>query len=136
MHPEARAIAEHMDPDGHHNFLSIKYKIEKGPLDQQPRNQQPRTPEESPNKQDSWEDPPTRWDNSSNWGPLWNDESHRHSDDKDYPRDRPFTPDPRVAQSETKNIIHATLLTSQAEHEQGTSGKKTSTIERIISRVS
>ena len=60
----------------------------------------PRTPEESPTKQDRWEDPPARWDNRSNWGPLWNDNSSRRQDDRDSPRDRHFTPDPRVAQSD------------------------------------
>ena len=101
MHPEVRAVAQHIDPDGYHNFLSVKYNIDKDPLNQTSRHQVPRTPEESPTKQDRWEDPPAQWGNRSNWDSSWSDESSRR---ESVPRDQHPTPDRRVAPSEYDTI--------------------------------
>jgi hypothetical protein len=72
--------------------LSVKYNIDKDPLNQMSRLQVPRTPEDSPIQQDKWEDPPAQWGIRSNWESSWNDEHVPHDQ---YP-----TPDRRVASSE------------------------------------
>jgi hypothetical protein len=92
MHSEVRAVAQYIDPDGRFNFLSVKYNVNKDPIDQTSRLQVPKTPEDSPIQQDKWEDPPPKWDNSSNWTQSWANEH--------VPRDQYPTPDRRGPSSE------------------------------------